>query len=125
MGNSNYLKSLVANMHKFSQLWTFCKLHGIVDKINKKKYDLPMQIKFLYLALFANFGHQSMHQVLQGTLSKPVLLKACPDVFPVGAKNLRQKSFAPPREKILFTTIYLISLTHLIHMDSVKQSNMC
>ncbi len=27
-----------------------------------------MQIKSLYLALFANFDHQSMHQVLQGTL---------------------------------------------------------
>ncbi len=38
------------------------------DIIGKEKYDLPMQIKSLYLALFANFGHQSMHQVLQGTL---------------------------------------------------------
>ncbi len=45
-------------MHKF------CKLHGILDKINKEKYDLRMQIKSLYLALFAKFGHQSMHQVL-------------------------------------------------------------
>ena len=63
MGNSNYLKLVVPNMHKF------CKLHGILDKINKEKYDLPMQIKSLYLALFANFGHQSMHQILQGTLN--------------------------------------------------------
>ncbi len=43
--------------------------NGILDKINKGKYDLPMQIKSLYLALFANFGHQSMHQVLQGILN--------------------------------------------------------
>ncbi len=52
----------------------FCKLHGILDKINKEKHDLPMQIKFLYLTLFANFGHQSMHQVLQGTLIE-ILIK--------------------------------------------------
>ncbi len=69
MANSNYLKLVVPNMHKLSQFWMFCKLHGIPDKIKKEKYDLPMQIKSLYLALFANFGHQSMHQVLQGTLS--------------------------------------------------------
>ena len=68
MGNSNYLKFMVANMHEFSQFWMFCKLHAILDKINKGKYDLPMQRKSLYLALFANFDHQSMHQVLQGTL---------------------------------------------------------
>ncbi len=68
MGNSNYLKLVVPTMHKFSQFWMFCKLHGILDEINKEKYYLPMQIKSLYLALFANFGHQSMHQVLQGTL---------------------------------------------------------
>ncbi len=66
MGNSNYLKLVLPNMHKFSQFWMFCNLHGILDEINKGKYDLPVQIKSLYLALFANFGHQSMHQVLQG-----------------------------------------------------------
>ncbi len=27
-----------------------------------------MERKSLHLALFANFGHQSMHQVFQGTL---------------------------------------------------------
>ncbi len=69
MGNSNYLKLVVPNMHEFAQFWMFCKLHGILDKINKEKHDLPMEIKSLYLALLANFGHQSMHQVLQGTLS--------------------------------------------------------
>ncbi len=50
---------------RISQFWMFCKLHGILDKINKEKYDL-----LLYLALFANFGHQSMQQVLHGTLKK-------------------------------------------------------
>ena len=30
-----------------------------------------MQIKSPYLALFGNFGHQSMHRVLQGTLIRP------------------------------------------------------
>ena len=60
----NDLKLLVPNMHKFSQLWMFCKLHGILDKRNKEKYNLPMQIKSLY------FGHQSMHQVLQGMLKE-------------------------------------------------------
>ena len=69
MGNSNYLKLVLPNMHEFSKFWMFCKLHGILDNINTEKYDLPMQIKFLYLALFANFCHQSMHQVLQGTLN--------------------------------------------------------
>ncbi len=64
MGNSNHLKLVEPNMHEFSQFWMFCELHGILDKINKGKYDLLMQIKSLYLALFANFGHQSMHQVL-------------------------------------------------------------
>ena len=44
--------------------------NGIFDKINKAKNYLPIQIKSLYLALFANFSHQSMHQVLQGTLSE-------------------------------------------------------
>ncbi len=71
MGKSNFLTLVVPNMHKFSKLWMFCKLHGILDKVNKEKYDLPMQIKSLYLALFANFGHESMHQVLQGTLIDP------------------------------------------------------
>ncbi len=69
MGNSNYLRLVVPNMHQFSQFWMFCKLHGILDKINKEKYDLPVQRKSLYLALFANVAHQSMHQVLQGTLT--------------------------------------------------------
>ncbi len=68
MGNPNYLKLMVLNMQEFSQFWIFCKLHVFLDKIDKEKYDLPMQRKSLYLALFANFGHQSMHQVLQGTL---------------------------------------------------------
>ncbi len=62
------LKLVVPNMHKFFQFWMFRMLHYILHKINKEKYDLPVQIKSLYLALFANFGHQSMHQVLQGTL---------------------------------------------------------
>ncbi len=57
-----YLKLVLPNMHEFSQFWMFCNLHGILDKINNEKYDFPMQIKSLYLALFANFGHQSMHQ---------------------------------------------------------------
>ncbi len=61
--NSNYLKLVVPNMHTFSQFLMFCKLHGILDKINKVKYDLPMQIKSLYVALFANFGHQSMELI--------------------------------------------------------------
>ncbi len=61
MGNSNYHMLMVPNMHKFSQFWMFCKLLGILDKINKEKHDLPMQIKSPYLALFAKFGHQSMH----------------------------------------------------------------
>ncbi len=68
MGNSNYLKLMVPNMHKFPQFWIFCKLQVILDKIDKEKYDLPTQRKSLYLALFANFAHQSMHKVLQGTL---------------------------------------------------------
>ena len=68
MGYSNYLKLVLPNMHKFSEFWMFSKLLGVLDKINKGKYDLPMQIKSLYLVLFADFGHQSMHQVLQGTL---------------------------------------------------------
>ncbi len=58
-------------MHEYSRFLLFCKLHAILDQISKEKYDLPMQIKSLYLALFANFGHQSMHQVLQGTLNRP------------------------------------------------------
>ncbi len=61
MGNPNYLKLIVPNMHEFPQFWIFCKLHVILDNIEKEKYDLPMQRKSLYLALFANFGHQSMH----------------------------------------------------------------
>ncbi len=69
MGNSNYLKLVLPNMHEFFQFWMFCNLHGILDKINKEKYDLPMQIKSLYFALFINFAHQSVHQVLQGTLT--------------------------------------------------------
>ncbi len=68
MGNPNYIKLMVANMHKFPKFRIFCKLHVILDKIDQEKYDFPMQRKSLYLALFANFGHQSMHQVLQGTL---------------------------------------------------------
>ena len=68
MGNSNDLKLVVPNMHEFSHFLMFFKLHGILGKTNKEIYDLPMQRKSLYLALFANFGHQSMHQVLQGTL---------------------------------------------------------
>ena len=47
---------------------------GILGEINKENYDLPKKIKSLYLALFANFGYQSMHQVLQGTLSDLRLL---------------------------------------------------
>ncbi len=62
-------------MHEFSQFWMFCYLHGIFDKIKKEKYNLPMQRKSLYLALFANFDHQSMHQALQGTLSQTCLIK--------------------------------------------------
>ena len=46
----------------------FCNLHDTLDKIIQEKYNLPMQRKSLYLALFANFDHQSMHQVLQVTL---------------------------------------------------------
>ncbi len=57
----------------FLIIWMFCKLHGILDKINKEKYDLPMQMTSLYLAVFAKFGHQSMHQVLQGTLINKTL----------------------------------------------------
>ncbi len=56
-------------MHEFSRFWMFCELHCILDKINNGKYDLSVEIKSLHLALFAYFGHQSMHQVLQGTLS--------------------------------------------------------
>ena len=37
-----YLKFMVANMHKSSQFWMLCKLHSILDKIDKEKYDLPM-----------------------------------------------------------------------------------
>ncbi len=74
MENTNHLKLVVPNMHEFSKFWMFCKLHGILDNINTEKYDLPMQIKFLYLALFANFCHQSMHQVLQGTLKLDTLV---------------------------------------------------
>ncbi len=64
------------------QIWMFCKLHGILDNINMEKYDHPMQIKFLYLALFANFCHQSMHQVLQGTLKRSVFLVTFPCSIP-------------------------------------------
>ena len=49
----------------------FCNLHDTFAKIIQEKYNLPMQRKPLYLALFANFDHQSMHQVLQGTLKVP------------------------------------------------------
>ncbi len=70
MGNSNYLKLMVLNMHEYFRFWVFCKLHAILDKISKEKYDLPMQRKSLDLSSFANFGHQSMHQVLHGTLTE-------------------------------------------------------
>ncbi len=47
MGN---LRLVVPNMHEYSQFWMFCQLHGILDKINKEKHDLLMQIKSVYLA---------------------------------------------------------------------------
>ncbi len=81
MRNLNYFKLVVPNMHKFSQFFMFCKLHGVLGKMNKEKYDLPMQIKSLYSALFANFGHQSMHQVLQGTLKVLTLILHLCDVI--------------------------------------------
>ncbi len=68
MGNSNYLKLMVPNMHKFCQFWMFYNLHDTLDKIIQEKYNLPMQRKSLYISLFANFDHQSMHQVLQGLI---------------------------------------------------------
>ncbi len=64
-------------MHKFSQYWIFRKLHIILDDINKEDYNLLIQRKSLYLTLFANFGHQSMHQVLQG------ILTADPHILPI------------------------------------------
>ncbi len=82
MGNSNYLKLMVPNMHEFCQFWMFCNLHDTLDKIIQEKYNLPMQRKSLYLALFANFDHQSMHQVLQGTLRWSLrVFQDCQDSF--------------------------------------------
>ena len=51
-----------------------------------------MQIKSLYLALFANFGHQSMHQVLQGTLNCAKLQNS--DAFHL--ENQYPKKMTPP-----------------------------
>ncbi len=105
MGNSNYLKLVVPNMHKFSQFLMFCKPRGILDKINKEKYDLPMQIKSLYLALYANFGHQSMLQVLQGTL-KNIKIYHKSAIFAVKLHVIRFPAGSPENWTWKWTWVY-------------------
>ncbi len=89
-------------MHKFSQLWMFCKLHGILDKRNEEKYNLPMQIKSLYI------GHQSIHQVPQGMLKRSTTLHLTSLI----SFKMLKKYFRTQRVKSTIATLTMICPTY-------------
>ena len=78
----------------------------MLHKITKEKYDLPMPIKPLYLALFANFGHQSMHQVIQGTLMHFVFYAKI-TIFTSTFMDLKYHIFVPILALEFFTACIL------------------
>ena len=65
MGNSNYLKLVVPNMHKFSQFFMFCKLHGVLDKINKEKYKKRKKKRNIAYRTFHETSFFTVHAIVK------------------------------------------------------------